>query len=661
MRRSCIVLCLCAAGLSGQNTGMADPEALNTIYQAWRKTEAGEKAGEVVTAPLVTIGGLTTAGIDAGGWAVANLTNGEVRSQVQGLPSGSGWELWFIDNQAGASNSTLPEAADLALRIGAYERKGPMHELAAKLSSEQLKGFTIDRAVVVRADKRPEAGVALTGAPTLFERLRRRETAIADTATLIARGRAVFRGEKFGGNGRTCGTCHVERNNFTLDSRFISTLPGDDPLFVAENMPALGSGLENSSLLRRFGLVRANPDGFEGGKFTLRAVPSLLALANSIVAPDPFFGTDFTTNANHPNPPERLGWSNDAPPVRDFALGAIVQHLPKSLNRAAGADFRVPGDDELDALAAYQLALGRYEDFDLKKLKLSTPVGARGQTLYTDTGTIGEFGHKNCNACHYNGGGTVAYAFNPEVPGFSPVLDALPRGFNAATGTNANDIPLAITLGLPRDGGFGTTPLPTSGFGNFGEVAPGVVVPLEEFATTTLVESADTAPFFHNHASATLEEAVAFYGTPAYAESLLSIGGPGGPIPVKISSNPNDPEVQAISAFLRALNALENIRSAMSLARRGQAAASVEDARDLSSLGVGEARDAWRVLSEGAMADVREDAVIRARAALSRAIDQLDTASRSPSRALLEGALENLRSARNSLAVTDTLPESYRK
>jgi hypothetical protein len=66
-----------------------------------------------------------------------------------------------------------------------------------------------------------------------------------------------------------------------------------------------------------------------------------------------------------------------------------------------------------------------------------------------------------------------------------------------------------------------------------------------------------------------LESAVAFYGTPAFQNGTFSIGNPAnGAIPIKISSDPNDPEVQAISAFLRVLNALENIRSLRYRSRR---------------------------------------------------------------------------------------------
>ena len=73
-----------------------------------------------------------------------------------------------------------------------------------------------------------------------------------------------------------------------------------------------------------------------------------------------------------------------------------------------------------------------------------------------------------------------------------------------------------------------------------------------------------------------LESAVAFYGT-AVPGSPSSIGGPNGVIFVQISPDPNDPEVQAISAFLRVLNALENIRSSISLVGRAEAMSASDD------------------------------------------------------------------------------------
>ena len=62
--------------------------------------------------------------------------------------------------------------------------------------------------------------------------------------------------------------------------------------------------------------------------------------------------------------------------------------------------------------------------------------------------------------------------------------------------------------------------------------------------------------------------------------------------PVTISGDPNDPEVQAISAFLRVLNALENIRSSINVAERGRQMGADKDARELAALALAETVDA---------------------------------------------------------------------
>jgi cytochrome c peroxidase len=66
----------------------------------------------------------------------------------------------------------------------------------------------------------------------------------------IAKGRDLFFKETFNGNGRTCGTCHREERNFTIDPAFIATLPKNDALFVAEFNPDLKEGFESPRLMR---------------------------------------------------------------------------------------------------------------------------------------------------------------------------------------------------------------------------------------------------------------------------------------------------------------------------------------------------------------------------------------------------------------------------
>lgn len=335
---------------------------------------------------------------------------------------------------------------------------------------------------------------------------------------LIAQGRDIFFNETFNGNGRTCSTCHRAEANFTIDPEFISTLPDNDPLFVAEFNPDLSENFENPKLMRQFGLIVENLDGFEDleNVFVLRGALPTLALPTSVESPEG----------------PRLGWSGDGSPregtLKLFAIGAVIQHFTKTLNRTPDIDFRLPTEDELVALEAFQRALGRQKDLSLP-LPLKGTVAKRGQEIFLDD-TVGK-----CNICHQNaganarlGGQDVGNAnFNTGV-----------ESFTDREATYGDEL-------VPPDDGFGT---PGDG----------------TFNTPPLVEAADTAPFFHNHVIDTLEGAVAFYNSEAFNNSpagqILASRDPKG---VGIQLNGN--QVVAVSAFLRVINALENIRLSIEL------------------------------------------------------------------------------------------------
>src|SRR4051812_37385195 len=124
------------------------------------------------------------------------------------------------------------------------------------------------------------------------------------TARICAGGN-IFARETFGGNGRTCTSCHPIGHNTTLDGPFVNALFAQnpqDPLFVFKNKPELAA-LESESGLFAAGNVLENVDGFEDPtrKFILRAVPHTLGLSQTIVA-DPA-----DPKATVP-PGERTGW-----------------------------------------------------------------------------------------------------------------------------------------------------------------------------------------------------------------------------------------------------------------------------------------------------------------------------------------------------------------
>src|SRR5215469_489718 len=347
----------CAVFLSGAapvsnppNTGMADPAALINAFDNFLK---GVPAGQnhVLTMPLVALRGITSESMNAKGQVIIDLSTGSVTSKVSGLPAVGAFDLWVIENRPAPGHTTLAEPQDQLLRVGAYrvgacEAPGNTQALCVTLGAGSFATFLPDRAFVVRSNQSPLTSFVLTGSETIFDRLMRRQvrfvddpsaalgfdplapaTRAASFAKFIAEGRQLFVNEQFNGNGRRCGTCHVESHNFTIDPDFIATLPRTDPLFVAETNPALAINFEKPDMMRKFGLFVENVDGFGdlAHKFTLRSAQNIQALANSTVRPDPSLklGMDFSSNGLNADPPERLGWGNDGAPLREFTSVAI--------------------------------------------------------------------------------------------------------------------------------------------------------------------------------------------------------------------------------------------------------------------------------------------------------------------------------------------------
>ena len=372
---------------------------------------------------------------------------------------------------------------------------------------------------------------------------------------LIALGERIFLTETFEGNGRTCGTCHRPTDNFAISPAFIASLPDDDPLFVAETSNDLSRNFENPRLMREIALILENQDGFDDleNNFNMRGIPHTLALRNSV--------------ASQAGP--QTGWSGDGAPgdgsLRSFATGAVIQHFTLTTNRVAGVDFRLPTDRELDALEAFQLSLGRQEDLVLP-LPLRGVVAARGQEIFLDNG-LGK-----CNACHFNAGANG----DPSI--FGAPNDN--RNFNTGV-EDLPDQPADLTgENVPPDDGFG---VPGNG----------------EFNTPPLVEAADTGPFFHNNSVETIEGAVAFYNGDAFNNS------PAGQLLVAATGsgiNLDGTQVVAVAAFLRVINALENIRSSNELTggaiERGVAMARSDT---LLERAIAETEDAIQVLAGGGL------------------------------------------------------------
>ena len=209
-------------------------------------------------------------------------------------------------------------------------------------------------------------------------------------------------------------------------------------------------------------------------------------------------------------------------PLAEFDLGAVAQHFtkntggdPGNISRVAGVDFRLPTQQELDALDAIQLSVfvPRRQEFDLEKF-LTTDSQRRGRDLF--------FGEAKCSECH---GGPV----------LSEASAALGGG-NQAFNTGVVNLP----INSGANGGFGPLPLEAGG--------------ARKFSTPPLFNIRTTAPFFHDNSVATLREAVAFYDSVQFNQSPASDSVTGvGPIGL------TEAQTDDLTAFLDALADPEKI------------------------------------------------------------------------------------------------------
>jgi len=295
-------------------------------------------------------------------------------------------------------------------------------------------------------------------------------TASIGASSLVVQGQNLFNLERFLGNGRTCASCHRAETSFGLSPDFVATLPADDPLFVAETNLDL-EGLENSCLLHGpRALILENIDGFENLPF-FRGSPHLVNVG--LTAP--------------------YGQSGEIANLQAFSVAAVTQHLPKTLNRNSDPsvgplDFRMPTAGEQQALEAFMqsITVPSDQNFDLDRM-ICAAVSAGADAAQIQRGRNLFFGSAKCSMCH-NG---------PTLSTADGSLGGGAQSFN--TGVDHLDV------NVFDDCIGGPLQYPDSA--------------TRRFNTPTLINVANTAPYFHDNSVAELRDAVFFYFGPEFNQS----------------------------------------------------------------------------------------------------------------------------------------------
>ncbi|HXI30161.1 MAG TPA: IPT/TIG domain-containing protein, partial [Vicinamibacterales bacterium] len=389
-------------------------------------------------------------------------------------------------------------------------------------------------------------------------------------ASQSAQGETLFTREGFGGNGRSCATCHVASQSFRLppsdiQSRFSTVGSSFDPLFVGElkgsfgadpgfdfnlntltlaapvpsNAPCTGdlrgiittSNAARANVLARLSptvylvqggvnppltgivsdthacsatvgsivpgdLARTEGSGIAGLESPRRMRTSgdtvnfpqgrglILENVDGIgppLTPNVFRKSPHLLNLSRTAP---FGFSGDVPNLRAFMTGAVIQHYPRTLARSstgANPDFRLPDDDELQAIEAFMLAQEFPAGPDPDKFDLDRFATTEAQRR----GRIAFFGGAKCSQCH---GGTVLAATTVSIQG-------KPVGINATfnTGVVNQSINSALGDNLPPEAGGA-----------------------REFSVPQLFNVKNLAPLFHDASAKDVAAAVEFYASGAF-------------------------------------------------------------------------------------------------------------------------------------------------
>ncbi len=579
-------------------TGHGNPVTLKNKYDAWKQQYEQAQGAEILSVPMVYSRALFGQKNEIRAVAKLNLLDGEFNVKLKGLEAHKDYSIW-LTGHAKTNHSQKVEK-----KLGNLSTLASEANFATRLLREQLADFSLDRIVLTAAEQDKATPALIAGSPNLFQRMyysgqlwsvatigqnlqqntpenpafsfllpkpafaARGETHIdvEDTfARQIALGRKLFVKETFDGNGRTCATCHREDNNHTIDPTYIAKLPQRDPLFVHENNPALAE-LENADLVRQLAIFKANLDGFDRpGVFRSAQHTLSLGLSMDKELPEKDPEVEFCE--------AMLGWSGDGSPgcgsLRLFATGAIIQHLPKSMDRVENSDYRLPTEAEADALEAYMLSLGRQTPWILENMSFNSPIAEAGKELFnTKPDDKSDVGTGECKGCHFQAGAISS--------------SSLASG-NRDTGIEAlpNQLHRMIVPDVAHDGGFSDTERNDCGY--------------EGTATCygnkkfNMVDAfrVDTAPFFHNHSISTIEEAISFYNSDAFNNADDRV--------IKMEAS----TVVAIAQFLRSLSAVDNIDTVIQLLEQADSLSGTWKGRRLLKLAIADTEDAIQVLTEG--------------------------------------------------------------
>jgi cytochrome c peroxidase len=317
-------------------------------------------------------------------------------------------------------------------------------------------------------------------------------------------GQRLFERETFGGNGRTCRTCHTRETGTVspLEAQMRFRRDPHDPLFVHDGSDD-GNGVGVTRILADATLLMRIP------------LPPNVTVAADPGATSVVVRRGIPTTLNTPALDPVLMLDGRQPTLQSQAMGAIRDH----------AEARIfPTARELDQIKAFELTDEFFSSPALKDFAHGRPAPTlppgrtdsekRGRRFFEDAFDFVDFKHGLCGACHSG----------PMLNQTNAFFEALTFGVVPA-GSRFQSV-LVSELNAAKN------PLIRFNFNGTGIVSPdpgralitGNLVDLNAFKIPTLWGVRHTAPYFHDNSAKTLEAVAAHY-----AQFFFIVTGPGFP------------------------------------------------------------------------------------------------------------------------------------
>jgi cytochrome c peroxidase len=315
-------------------------------------------------------------------------------------------------------------------------------------------------------------------------------------------GQRLFRKETFGGNGRTCETCH-SRSTGTLSPEDVEErlIDQTDPLFLHDG---LDDGVSGTSRIAEHATIRI-----------VRPLPPNVRIAEDLSATSVVLLRGIPTTINTPALDPALMYDLRARTLADQALGAIHDHAQNTVE---------PSDDQLALIAEFQRTDKRFfssdtlEDFARGGPAPVLPSGKtaseqRGRLMFVETEFTPGSTKGICALCHAGAMLNQTSRFNTGAPPGARIANI------GVSERNLLNLPVYTFL---IDNGLGdvrAATMPDPGIPLTDPRPPGVPPPSVRhpaffagfFKIPSLWGVKKTAPYFHDNSAKTLEEVAAFY------------------------------------------------------------------------------------------------------------------------------------------------------